>query len=385
MKSLILKLMFLPLFFLFCNATEIKVGMSADFTKSVSYIGENMKKGIETYFYKHNKNSKNQYKLISYDDNYNPILASKYTKRLIFDDKVNAILGSVGTPTANVVLPIIKENKIPFIGAYSGGNILRNKENKYVFNFRASYTQESYAITKKLLSLGLSVKDIAVFSQNDTYGDSGYFGVLKAILEEKNVSSSSLAHERYTKDTLNIELGLSKLLDWNNDFKAIIIVGVNKATAKFIEYAKEDFPNAKFFLLSPINVKQIVKELPSFKDDIYSTQILPALSNKNKLKLIDEFKVDYENKFGLKDYNLISFEGYLVAKLFILSIEKDGIDISRDSIYKALSDLRDFDIGLGFKSDFNNMNSQYSNKVWISKVNDNFELVSISGDDIFRR
>lgn len=380
MFNLIKKFLCIISLFSFSYATEIKIGMTADFSGSISYLGENMKKGIETYFHTHNKNSNDKYKLISYDDEYKPLLASKYVKRLIFKDKVHAILGSVGTPTANVVLPIIKENKIPFVASYSGGNILRNKNDKYIFNLRASYTQEAYFITKKLLDLGIKEDEIAVFSQNDTYGDSGYLGVLKAILDNGNFTASNIAHERYTKDTNNIELGLSKLLDWNKSFKAIIVVGVNKATIKFINYAKEDFPNAKFFLLSPVNIKEVVKQLPTYREDIYTTLVLPPLKNEGNLQVINEFKKAYELKYGRKDYNQISFEGYLAGKLLIKAIGKDTNSLSKNSIYEALNNLHKFDLGFGFKSDFNNPNSQYSDRIWIGKINKNFELVLISND-----
>ncbi|MGP2657037.1 ABC transporter substrate-binding protein [Malaciobacter sp. WC5094] len=388
----IFKIIFVFLFILnFLYSNEIKIGMTADMTGSISYLGKNMKKGIEAYLNIHNKyyykkNSKNKYKLIVYDDMYNPILASRYVKRLIHEDKVLAILGSVGTPTANVILPVIKKYKTPFVGAYSGGNILRNSKNDYVFNFRASYTQEAYVITKKLLLEGLKLKDIAVFTQNDTYGDSGYHGVLKAIMENNNLSILDIAHERYTKGTENIEIGLSKLLDYNRDFKAIIIVGVNKSTVKFIKYAKEDFKLAKFFLLSPIDSKVVVNELNSFKNDIYTSQVLPPLSDLKNKKLIDEFKSAYIKKFNTDDYNIISFEGYLVAKLFVNTLElQNNLNINKKEIYKALKNLRNMDIGLNFKSDFNNSESQYSNKVWLCKIDENNNLVSIPDTDIFRK
>lgn len=386
MFNLVKKILCFIFLFSFLTASEIKVGMTADFSSSISYLGKNMKKGIESYFHKYNKTSTNKYRLISYDDKYDPILASKYVKKLIFEDKVDAILGSVGTPTANVVLPLIKENKIPFIAPYSGGNILRNKDNKYIFNLRASYTQEAYFLTKKLLNLGLKEDEIAVFSQNDTYGDSGYLGVVKAILDNNQLTTSNFAHERYTKDTDNIEIGLSKLLDWNKSFKAIIVIGVNKATVKFIRNAKEDFPDAKFFVLSPVNIKEVLRQLPSYRDDIYTTLVLPPLQNKKNLQIINEFKNDFELKHGNKDYNLISFEGYLAAKLLIETIEKQSIyPINKASIYDSFKSIKNFDLGLGFNSDFNNKNSQYSNKVWLAKLNENSELILILDDDILER
>lgn len=370
------------LFFNFLFSSEIKVGMTADFSGSLSYLGKSMKKGIESYFNNYNKNSNNKYKLIVYNDMYDPLLTTKYVKKLIKEDDVSVILGSIGTPTANAILPIVKENKIPFVAPYSGGDVLRLRENEYVFNFRASYSQEAYSITKKLLSEGVNVNEIAVFSQNDTYGNSGYYGVRKAIMENKNLIISDLTHERYTSGTLNIELGLSKLLDLNNKYKAIIVVGSDEAIIKFIRYAKEDYRQVKFFLLSPTDNRKIARELFLFSEDIFITQVLPPFSSKDNIDIIKEFIKAYELTHNSKDYNITSFEGYLSAKLLVKAIQENKI-INKEKIYNSLKKLREIDIGLGFKSDFNNPKSQYSDEIWICQFNDSYELTTVK-DSIYK-
>lgn len=363
---------------------DINLGMSADFSGPISYLGSDMKKGILTYFNKINKTSKHKFKLIAYDDKYNPVIASYNVKKLIYEDNVLSLIGNVGTPTANVVIPIINENKIPFFGAYSGGDILRQSQNnEYVFNYRASYSQESNKIVSSLLKKGINPKDIAVFSQNDTYGDSGFQGVLNAY-RDFGLDLKDIAHERYTTGTINIENGLSKLLDWERDFKFIIIVGVNKATTKFIKYAKEDFPNAKFFVLSPVNLEEISLDLQKFRTDIFSTQVVPTLFE-NSLKISDEFIKDFNLFYPNDEYSLTSFEGYIIAKLFIESLK--GLDlesITSKDIYKRLKMIDNLDIGLGFSSNFSNKLHQYSSKVWLTKINTEKKLINLNWDEILK-
>ncbi len=369
MKKLIFIYFISLLFFSTLNAKEIKLGLSADLSGEISYIGINIKKGIESYFNKINKTSTTDYKLIAYDDKYNPIKAAKNVKKLIKKDNVLALIGNVGTPTANVVIPLLEKEKKILFGAYSGGEILRNKAlNKYVFNYRASYSQEAYSIMQKIYSLGIKPNEVAVFSQNDTYGDSGFKGVVKAYIE-KGYSIYEIPHERYSKGTLNIEGGLSKLLDWNRDFKAIVIVGVNEATEKFISYAKEDFPNAIFFVLSPVNLIDISKKLVKYKKDIYTTQVTPLLTS--DLKAVQEFKEEFKNSFPKSSANLISFEGYLIAKLFVKYLENEDLNsLNTNRLLEIFNTKDSVDIGLGFSSDFMNNQNQYSDKVWFSNVKD---------------
>ena len=370
------------IFFISLNlySNDIKIGMSGDFSGSISYLGNNMKKGAESYFNKINKSSSNKYKLISYDDKYNPVLASQNVEKLIHKDKVVALLGNTGTPTTTVTLPIINKNQIPLIGPYSGGKMLRDPQtNKYSFNYRVGYYNEVSQIVSNLFNKGIKPNELAVFTQDDTYGDSGYLGVLEAF-RSKSLDVNQIIHERYTKGTENIEYGLSKLLDYNKNFKAIIVVGVNKATTKFIKYAKEDFPNAKFFLISAMNISTILNSLKEYEDDVYSTQVVPLL-NEN-LPIVKEYKTDFKKLYPNESFNLISFEGYIVAKLFYeVAKELKPEEINKRNIRKQLLSVKNIDIGLGFKSSFNNKKHQYSNRVWLTRVK-NGELQNVSWKDI---
>ena len=70
--------------------------------------------------------------------------------------------------------------RVPLIGAISGADSLRqaprdNSNNRYMFNVRASYANETEAIVNQLVSLGIT--KIAVFYQNDGFGRSGLDGV----------------------------------------------------------------------------------------------------------------------------------------------------------------------------------------------------------------
>lgn len=364
-------------------ANEIKIGMSADFSGPVSYLGNNMKVGVETYFRTINKSSLYSYKLISYDDKYNPIIASSNVRKLIDKDKVIALVGNVGTPTTNVVIPIIDEKKIVLFGTYSGGTSLREyNSNEYVFNYRASYSEESYFIVTSLLKQGVKPEEIAFFTQNDTYGDSGFYGILKAFRQLGYYKLNRLAHGRYTRGTTNIENALGKMLDYDVDFKAIIMVSVDKPSIKFIKYAKEDFPDVKFFTLSPTDITKLGTKTPEYSKDIFTTQVVPILSS--NIPIVKEFKENLKKEFPNTKPNLISLEGYIVAKLFIKNLENlDKSKIDSTMIFKELIKLKHVDIGLGFASSFNNIFHQYSNKVWLTTLRKN-KVVEARWDNIYK-
>ncbi len=113
------------------------------------------------------------------DDMYEPDKCKANTDALINKEDVFALFGYVGTPTSLAALPLVNQHKVPFFGPFTGAEALRDPFSRYVFHVRASYYDETALIVKQLTSLNL--KKIAIFRQNDSYGQAGYDGVVRAL------------------------------------------------------------------------------------------------------------------------------------------------------------------------------------------------------------
>ena len=153
------------------SVDTILIGQSAALSGPAEQLGKEMKAGAEAYFDVVNKSggiNGRKIKLISVDDGYEPEKAAANTKKLIEEEKVLALFGYVGTPTSNAALPIFTAAKVPFVGAFTGAQSLREPFNRYIFNVRASYFDETEQIVAHLVQQG--VTKIAVFYQNDAYG-----------------------------------------------------------------------------------------------------------------------------------------------------------------------------------------------------------------------
>ena len=94
---------------------------------------------------------------------------SKLHKKIITEDKVFALVGSVGTPTSKAGQPIASAAKIPFIGPFTGAEFLRDPYNRYVVNIRSSYFQETEAWIEHLTK-DLGITKIAILYQDDAFG-----------------------------------------------------------------------------------------------------------------------------------------------------------------------------------------------------------------------
>ena len=153
-----------------------------------------------------------QLRLIAADDGYEPARAAETMKQLYEKDQVFGVVGNVGTPTAVVALPYALERKMLFFGAFTGAGLLRNDPpDRYVFNYRASYAEETAAMVHYLVKVRrLMPEQIAVFAQQDAYGDSGFAGVAKAI-RSLGGNDSTILRLNYQRNTVDVDDAVAQL------------------------------------------------------------------------------------------------------------------------------------------------------------------------------
>src|SRR6516165_8406206 len=155
--------------------------MAAPFSGSAKELGHEMKIGVEAAFGLVNEAGGiygRQLTLVAADDGYEPARTADAVQELRDKDNVFGMIGNVGTPTAMVSLPYALEHRMLFFGAFTGASLLRrDPPDRYVFNYRASYVEETDAVVRYLVKVRrLKPQQIAVFAQQDSYGDAGFDG-----------------------------------------------------------------------------------------------------------------------------------------------------------------------------------------------------------------
>ena len=138
-------------------------------------------------------------------------------KQLYESDQVFGLVGNVGTPTAVVALPYALDRKMLFFGAFTGAGLLRNDPpDRYVFNYRASYAEETAAVVNYLVKVRrLLPEQIAVFAQQDAYGDAGFAGVEKAIRSLQGGNESPILRLNYQRNTVDVDDAVAQLQQRN--------------------------------------------------------------------------------------------------------------------------------------------------------------------------
>src|SRR5581483_3993304 len=181
--------------------------------------------------------------------------------RLITQDKVFALFGYVGTPTLVKALPAIQEyskDGLFLFSDFTGAQPQREAPNdKFVFNVRASYRQETAAIVKNYLKLGY--KNIGVFIQDDAYGRSGEDGVKRALASKGMAIAAETTYQRNTPYETSMAPAVDILKKANVD--AVIAVGAYAQCAAFIRDARNSGWDAPIANVSFVGASQLLKKL----------------------------------------------------------------------------------------------------------------------------
>lgn len=342
-------------------------GMSTALSGPAQYLGQSMRDGMLAYFAKANCAGGLHHRaieLIVRDDGYQPQSALENVQKLITKDKVLAIVGNVGTPTAKLAAPFVQANQTVLFAPYTGAGILRKSPpDSYIFNFRASYQQELEEIVKFIVRSGIKPGRIAFFLQDDAYGEAGYKATVN-VLKRKGFSRvNELLVTRYQRNSLDVEEAILQMLDMPKPPKAVIIVGAYAAAAKFINYSHNLFPDTLYFNLSFTGASALGQSLNIASHRVFVSQVVPYLGN--GLSLSHDFKQDMDTFVPQGQINEISFEGYIAAKLLVESLRLGHVDLSRDGIRQTLENTADIDIGFGSPLGFSSQNHQASNRVWL--------------------
>ena len=313
------------------------VGASLPNTGIIKSWGESVSSGVNAYFSYANENNLIKNKKIEflvYDDKYEPELTYENTQKLIYDNKVFALFGFVGTPTIKKVLPILYDENIPFFSAFTGASFLRDNTNPNFINFRASYYQEMETMIN-YLNVEKRLNKIAVFYQNDDYGEEGYISLVNLL---KNKNLQLVAEGSYKRNTLSINHAFNEIKDAKPE--VIFVIGAHKPNSLFIKRAKENenLKDVIFCNISFGDANSMIKELENLKidtDNLIFSQVVPSYTNTN-IKAIQEYQTLMKRYFPKEELGFLSLEAFLSSKILVNAISRITGDITREKLLLTL-------------------------------------------------
>lgn len=341
--------------------SEIVLGQASVQSGPAASLGTNMRIGAEALFKRVNAAggvNGRKIKMISYDDKYEPAKTVELTNKLIDGDKVFGLFGYVGTPTAREALPITQKSGVPFLGALTGVEFLRNPLKQSVFNVRASYFQETEAMVERLVT-DRGVKKIAMVIQDDAFGEAGKTGVERA-LSRRSMTMSAVG--KYQRNTENVAEAFAAVKGSGAD--AIITVGTGKAIAAFVKQARGSGMTVPIFGISFMGVEDFIAAAGKEGEGMYVTQVVPSPEDAS-VSIVKKYQEDMKAA-GATHRSYESLEGYISAAVMADGLKNAGKDVTRASFISALESTP-IDLG-GVRVAYSKTNHNGISDVFLTKV-----------------
>ncbi len=367
--------------------SEVRFGIVAPFTGPSKELGREMALGLNTAFAEANTAggiAGRQVKLVTADDGYEPARTASAMAKLHELDGVIGYVGNVGTPTAAVALPYALGNHMLFFGAFTGAESLRaTPPDRYVFNYRPSYAEETEAAVRYLVRVrGIKPAEIAVFAQDDSFGESGFNGVTRALRGLGAANTNATLHMTYARNSLDLKGALATLHSSQRRIKAVVMVASYRPAAKFIEAVRPDNPDMIFTNVSFVGSTALADELkllgPKYMDNVIVTQTVPSITGYSTVAL--EYKSELAKFFPGEAPDYVSFEAYVDGKLLLAALQHTGKNPTTEGLVSTLENTHGLELGLGTPLSFSPSEHQASHKIWGTKLTRNGDYAAIDLD-----
>ena len=322
---------------------ELRIGSSAALSGPAAQLGLRYHAGIRAHLDLLNQlgGIQGQKVLLDLrDDGYEPDRAEVNTRQLVEDPRVLLLFGYVGTPTSRVALPYLKRHGISFLGAYTGAGMLYEPGPGRIFSVRASYADESMALATAMKQDG--VQRFNVLLQADLFGRAG----LEAMREAAQTLKLGLqASATVRRNSTQVDEALDSLIS-REPADAVFMISTYETCAAFIRQARARGYKGRFYLLSFVGLEPLKESLLGDMRLVRVGQVVPD-PHDTSLPVVAAYQKAMLAR-GDRQFDSISLEGYIAARVLSEGLRRAKAPVSRDSLQQALAHLGELDLG-GFK------------------------------------
>lgn len=322
-------------------AEPIKIGLVTALSGQSALAGEAITRGLQVAIDELNAAGGvlggRKFELVRRDDESNPAKGVVAARELVFREKVAVLFGGLDTPVSMAIVPLVNQEKVPFMGPWAAGTaITRNGANPN-FAFRVSAVDE--IVDVGMLSYAqktFGTKKPGLMLINNPWGESNERG-LKAAMAAKNVVPAGI--EKFEGSDVDMVPQLTRLKAAGTDTLFLVgNVGPSAQVVKSLERMGWKVPVVSHW--GPAGGRFAELAGPGAKD-VHFVQTYSFFGKQSPIgeRVIATMKAKYPNVKGPADITPAvgvanAYDGmHLVAKA-IAAAGATGGDAIRQGFYK---------------------------------------------------
>jgi branched-chain amino acid transport system substrate-binding protein len=328
--------------------SEITLGMFTMLTGAVSYFGIELRDGALLYFDTVNQQggvNGRKIKVVVEDDECSPAKAVAAVKKLTTRDQIFALFGGSCSGATINLIPIVSQEKLPFVNAMSSHKSLMEPVQPYIFNvghMRSDWQglmMGDYAVT------GLKAKRVAILKLEGELGESKSGGAITSL---KAHGMAPVAVETFGGKDSDLSSQLLRIKAHSPD--VVIDIGYVNDAAIALRQAKELGLNAKWVFSdgsSPLAFLKLAGDTAVGASVIWPAgpSLPEAPATPQMRDFVKAFRAKYTS-LGEDRPDYVDVMGYAAAQVVTEALKRAGQDLTREKFVKALESIKSFDTGL---------------------------------------
>ena len=190
----------------------IKIGLVTALSGQSARAGEAITRGLSVAIDELNARGGalgKKFELVRRDDEGTPAKGVIAARELIFKEKVTVLFGGLDTPVSMAIVPIVNQEKTPFMGPWAAGTPITKNGASPNFVFRVSAVDE--IVDKAMLAYAqktFNAKNPGMILVNNPWGESNEKG-LTAALNAKNMKAAGI--EKFEGNDVDVVPQLTRL------------------------------------------------------------------------------------------------------------------------------------------------------------------------------
>ncbi|HZB94550.1 MAG TPA: ABC transporter substrate-binding protein [Herpetosiphonaceae bacterium] len=277
---------------------------------------------------------------LSYDDAYSPPKSVEQTRRLIEEDKVAALFGTLGSPTNSATWRYVNQKQVPHLFLTNGLDKWANyQEHPWTIGWQPSYFIEGRIYGTYILEQAPGAK-IGILHQNDDFGKDYVRGVRDVLKDRYDRQVTSASYEvtdpKIDSQLISLHAAGAEVL--------LTLATPKFATQSIRKVADMGWRPLHFLSSSSASVGAVMN--PAGPDNgigIISAAFMkdptdPRWENDDGIRQWRDFMAKYYPEGDLKD--IFNVAGFGLTHTMLHVLRQCGEDLSRENMMRQATHLR---------------------------------------------
>ena len=330
------------------NDTEVVLGVYTDLSGPTAIWGVGATNAARMRFDEVNANGGVHGRQIRYvveDTSYQVPKAMSAANKLVNRDDVLAILMGVGTPLNNAIMPMLFENGVLNLFPISGGRQMVEPFHPLKFTQRGIYYNEVRAAVKYFVESKGRTTPCVIYQDTD-YG----LEILEGATDQAEAMGLSIAEVSAHKPTdSEFTAAILRLKSASCDF--MLMGTIHHDTILVLEAARKMGWEGVDWIGNNAVYAQVIAEQESGQGFYSFVHMARLYADDEMSPQIKAWWDRYIELYG-EEPGLPAMEGYRGADLTVLALEKAGLNLTTDSLAKAVESITDYTDIFGYPVSF---------------------------------